>query len=29
VTLLQKCGAEGIDKAHLTGRLSATPSISG
>jgi hypothetical protein len=29
LTLLQKCGGEGIDVAHLTGHLSTTPTISG
>ncbi|HKP89027.1 MAG TPA: hypothetical protein VJT75_03535, partial [Thermoleophilaceae bacterium] len=28
-TLLEKCGGEGIDRAHLTGHLSTTPTISG
>ena len=28
-TLLQKCAGDGIEKAHLTGHLSTTPTISG
>ena len=28
-TLLQKCGGDGIDEAHLTGHLSTTQAISG
>jgi hypothetical protein len=28
-TLLEKCGGDGVDIAHLTGHLSTTPTISG